>query len=130
MTFESLFVDPRGRTPRGQHIPALLVLLAVAGFYAFVVTGRTAEWCVVVLTYPFIVLHARRLHDMGMPAWPLALPAIMLLGMAWLRLYDPDAAVVLPATIAAMAVAAATVLLGLIGKGQSEANRFGAPVAA
>ncbi len=56
---------PGGRTSRGQFVPALLTLLAVVVFYVFLVKGRTAQWCMLVLLFPAIVLHARRLHDMG-----------------------------------------------------------------
>ena len=52
MNFESLFVNPNGRTSRGQFVPALITLLAVVVFYQFLVTGRTAQWCLLVLVFP------------------------------------------------------------------------------
>lgn len=79
MTYDSLFVNPAGRTPRNQFIPGLLVLLAVVLFYALLVKGRTATFCMLVLMYPGLTLHARRLHDMGRSAWLLVVPALLLL---------------------------------------------------
>ena len=75
MTFESLFVNPNGRTSRRQFIAALITLLAVVVFYAFLVGGRTGQWCLLVLLFPAVILHARRLHDMGHTAWLLLAPA-------------------------------------------------------
>ncbi len=65
MCFDFLFANPNGRTPRSQFLPALITLLAVLAFYAFRVTGLTAHWCMLMLVFPAVVLHARRLHDMG-----------------------------------------------------------------
>jgi hypothetical protein len=65
MVFDSLFGNPGGRTSRGEYAAALATLLAVAAFYAFVVTGRTAQWCMLVLLFPAVILHVRRLRDMG-----------------------------------------------------------------
>lgn len=52
MNFDSLFAGPGGRTSRAHFVPALLTLLAVFAFYAFIVKGRTAQWCMVVLLRP------------------------------------------------------------------------------
>jgi uncharacterized membrane protein YhaH (DUF805 family) len=130
MTYESLFVDGRGRTSRRHFIAALLVLLAVAVFYGYFVRGRTAQFCVAVLIFPAIVLHARRLHDMGRAAWTLALPAVLLLATAWFYLYDAESTLKTPVMMAAFAVSAGFTIWALAGKGQADANRFGAPAAA
>ncbi len=74
MIYESLFVNPNGRTSRKQFVPALMVLLAVVAFYAWLVTGRTAQWCLLVMVFPGFILHARRMHDMGRSAWVLLAP--------------------------------------------------------
>lgn len=79
MNFETLFVNPNGRTPRAQFVPAMITVLAVTAFYAFIVTGRTALFCMVVLLYPVFVLLARRLHDMGFSAWLLVAPLALML---------------------------------------------------
>lgn len=130
MSFDTVFVNPAGRTARGPFIAALIVLLAVAAFYAFVVTGRTAEFCLVVLIFPFIVLHARRLHDMGLTAWLLLAPGALMVATAWLRLYDADSQFLTPVSVIALVVSAGFVLWGVVGKGQAGANRFGEPAAA
>lgn len=130
MNYESLYVDPRGRTARKHFIGALIVLAVLFAFYNFLVTGRTAQWCMAVLIIPYVILHARRLHDMGVTAFLLVVPAALLVAMAWFHLYDAESTLVTPVTIAALAVAAAFSLWGVVGKGQAAANRFGAPAAA
>jgi uncharacterized membrane protein YhaH (DUF805 family) len=129
MNFETTFVNPQGRASRSQFVPALITVLAVALFYAFIVTGRNATWCVVFLLYPGFVLHARRLHDMGHNAWLLLVPvALMLVAFAiWLKLVSLGAQLDGIVPKVALGVAAAFALWGCIGKGQSEANTYGAP---
>lgn len=130
MTFESMFVNPRGRTPRGPFVGALLTLAAVIAFYALVVKGLTAQWCMVVLLYPAFVLLARRLHDMGKSAWPLILPLALNAASLGLHISKSSETWVMPLTWAGLAVAAAFSLWGLLGKGQAEPNKFGEPIPA
>jgi uncharacterized membrane protein YhaH (DUF805 family) len=132
MNFESLFVNPNGRTPRGQFVAALITLLAAVAFYAFLVTGLTAKWCTVVLLFPAVNLHARRLHDMGHSAWLLFVPGVLLVAAftLWARIVRLGAPLDAAVPLAALAVSAGFALWGCIGKGQAEANRFGAPAAA
>src|SRR5688572_13825678 len=88
MNFESLFVNPNGRTPRGEFVAALAILVAVVLFYKYLVTGRTAQFCLAVMIFPGFILHARRLHDMGYSALLLIVPtALMIVAFAiWLKL--------------------------------------------
>lgn len=132
MNFESLFVNPNGRTSRRQFVPALITLLAVVVFYAFLVTGRTAEWCLLVLMFPAIVLHARRLHDMGHTAWLLLAPAVPMLAAfaIWLQIFSLGAQLDSVVPLIALAISAGFAIWGCIGAGEAEANRFGAPAAA
>jgi uncharacterized membrane protein YhaH (DUF805 family) len=132
MNFESLFVNPNGRTSRGHFVPALITLLAVVAFYAILVKGVTGQWCLVVVLFPGVILHARRLHDMGHTAWLLLAPAIvMVVAFAiWLHIVSVGAQLDAAVPPIALAVSAGFALWGCIGKGQAEANRFGAPVAA
>ena len=130
MSFITLYARPDGRTARGPFVGALLTLLAAAAFYALLVKGRNGEWCLAVLVFPGIVLHARRLHDMGQTAWLLLAPGALLVAAIWLHMYGHDAALAGPVTVAALAVSAGFALWGLVGKGQAEANRFGEPAAA
>ncbi len=135
MSWDSLFVNPNGRTSRGQFTAALITLLAVVALYLYLVVGpngRNAQWCLLMLLFPAIILHARRLHDMGYTAWLLLVPgALMLLTFAmWLQFLSLGARLdgVLPAI--AIAVSVAVAIWGCLGNGQREANAFGAPAAA
>jgi uncharacterized membrane protein YhaH (DUF805 family) len=131
MNFDSLFVNPNGRTSRGQFVPALITLLAVVLFYQFLVTGLTAQWCLLVLVFPGIVLHARRLHDMGRNAWLLLAPGVlMVVAFAiWLHGLSLGAQLDAAVPMIALAVSVGFAIWGCIGTGQAEANRFGAPAA-
>jgi uncharacterized membrane protein YhaH (DUF805 family)/uncharacterized membrane protein YphA (DoxX/SURF4 family) len=115
--FESLFVNPNGRTSRSQFVPALISLLAAVAFYAFLVTGLTAQWCMLVLLFPFVILNARRLHDMGYSAWLLLVPAVLLVVTFCNRVHIislGDQLKTVP--MLALAVAAAFALWGCICK--------------
>jgi uncharacterized membrane protein YhaH (DUF805 family) len=127
MNFDTLFVSASGRTGRSQFIGALITLLAVFAFYHLLVPGRNSQWVQLVLLFPAIVLHARRLHDMGRAAWPLLVPAALVLATAWLYLYVPAAEAKGIVAMAALIASAGFIGWGLIGKGQAEANRFGQP---
>jgi uncharacterized membrane protein YhaH (DUF805 family) len=131
-SFELLFVNPNGRTPRGHFVAALITLLAVAAFYAFRVTGVTAHWCMLMLVFPAVMLHARRLHDIGHTAWLLIAPAVLTIAAfaIWLRIVSVSAPFSADVTLAAVIVAVGFALWGGIGRGQTAINRFGSPVAA
>ncbi|HUO67336.1 MAG TPA: DUF805 domain-containing protein [Gammaproteobacteria bacterium] len=129
MNFDTLFVYASGRTPRGQYIGALVTLLVSLGFYYFLVPGRNSQWVQLVFLYPAVVLLARRLHDMGRAAWPLIVPAALVIVMAYLYLYVPASGAKSGVKWAAIVVSAAFMVWGLVGKTQAEPNRFGAPAA-
>jgi uncharacterized membrane protein YhaH (DUF805 family) len=126
-SFDFLFVNPKGRTPRGQFAAALITLLAAVAFYAFLVKGATAHWAILVLVFPGVILHARRLHDMGHSAWMLVIPALLLLAAFanWLHLIRYGAPYSTAVPLIALAACAAFALWGCIGNGQAEASRFG-----
>ncbi len=132
MNFESLFVNPNGRTSRGQFVPALITLLAVVTFYAFLVTGRSALWSLLVLLFPAVILHARRLHDMGHTAWLLLAPGVLMVAAfaIWLRIVSLGAQFDAAVPLTALTTSAGFAVWGCIRRGQVEANRFGAPAAA
>lgn len=123
MTYDSLFVNPNGRTSRSHFLPALLVLIAIVLFYACFVKGRTATFCVLVLMYPGLTLHARRLHDMGRSAWLLLLPAALLLAAfsIWLEYASFGAGIDAWLPKVALAVAAAFALWGAAGSSRARA---------
>ena len=129
MNFDTLFVYASGRTPRNQYIGALITLLVSLGFYYFLVPGRNSQWVQLVFLYPAVVLLARRLHDMGRAAWPLVVPAALVVVMAYLYLYAPASGAKVSVKWAAIVVWAAFMVWGLVGKSQAEPNRFGAPSA-
>jgi uncharacterized membrane protein YhaH (DUF805 family) len=131
-SFELMFVNPNGRTPRGQFIAALITLLAVAAFYAFRVKGVTAHWCLLMLVFPAVMLHARRLHDIGHTAWLLVAPAVLTIAAfaVWLRLVSVGTQLGANLTLAAFIVSIGFAVWGCIGRGQAATNRFGSPVAA
>jgi len=116
MTFESLFVNPHGRTSRGQFISALITLLAVVAFYTMLVGGRTGQWSLAVLLFPAVILHARRLQDMGHTAWLLLAPAfLMVVAFAiWLGIVSFGAQVDAALPLIALAVSAGFVLWGCV----------------
>jgi uncharacterized membrane protein YhaH (DUF805 family) len=131
-SFDFLYVNPNGRTSRGQFVAALVTLLAVAAFYAFVVKGLTAHWCLLMLVLPGVILHARRLHDMGHSAWLVLVPAVLTVAAfaGWLHVFTFSAPLNVALPWAAFVVTAGFALWGCLGSGKAEANRFGTPLAA
>jgi uncharacterized membrane protein YhaH (DUF805 family) len=130
--FESLFVNAGGRTPRAHFVLGLLTLLAVVAFYLYFVAGRTGQWSLLVLVFPGVILHARRLHDMGHTAWLLAVPTVLMVAAFAIRLNLVDFGTRLDAAVpvTALVVATAFALWCCIGRGEAAANRYGAPVPA
>ncbi len=131
-SFSVLFVNPNGRTSRGQFTAALIPILVVVAFYALLVRGLTAHWCMLMLLFPAVILHARRLHDMGHSAWLMLLPAFLTLASfaIWFHIVSFGTQLDSGVPLAAVAVFSGFALWGCVGGGQAETNRFGAPVAA
>jgi uncharacterized membrane protein YhaH (DUF805 family) len=117
-TYDFLFVNPGGRASRSEFVPAVITVLVVVLFYAYLVTGRTAIWCLLVVLYPTIVLHARRLRDMGQNAWLVLAPAVlMVVAFAiWLKLFSLGAQLDSVVPLIALVVSAGFALWGCIGK--------------
>jgi uncharacterized membrane protein YhaH (DUF805 family) len=126
-SFEARYVDAGGRTSRGDFLPALAILLAAAAFYHFLVPSLLVRWILPVLLVPALVLHARRLRDMGQKAWWLLAPAALILAAVWIGAADPDHALLAPVGWAAAAVAVGFMLWGAIGNRQAGADRAGGP---
>ena len=129
MNFESVFIDPRGRTSRAVYIGGLIPLLLVVALYDLLVKGRNADWCLVFLLYPAFVLHARRLHDLGHTAWLLLAPGGALAALLWLRLANSQSPLAPPVSWIALVVSAAFIIWSAAQKGQTQPNRFGAVAA-
>ena len=130
MNFEDTFVNAGGRTSRNQFVAALIILLILVALYAYFIKGRSGQWSLLVLLFPAVVLHARRLHDMGKTALLLLVPGALIAAAIVLRMVSLGSQAEVAATGAAVVVSAAFSLWGLVGKGQDEANKFGEPVAA
>jgi uncharacterized membrane protein YhaH (DUF805 family)/uncharacterized membrane protein YphA (DoxX/SURF4 family) len=132
MIWDTLFVHPKGRTSRGQFTAALIPLAFVVWCYAGSGPNIYAPWDLLVLVYPAVVLHARRLHDMGRTGWSLLAPAVLtIIAMfIWARRISLGIQLDSAVPLAALVVFVGFALWGCIGKGQTEANGFGPPVAA
>jgi uncharacterized membrane protein YhaH (DUF805 family) len=132
LSFDVRFVNGAGRSSQGEFAAALVIILAVAAFYAFLVPSLTSAWCLPVLLFPGAVVSARRLHDMSRSGWLLVLPGVLLVAAfaTWIHRIDLGAPLNTAVQVAALAVSAAFALWGCIGRGKPEANRFGAPVTA
>jgi uncharacterized membrane protein YphA (DoxX/SURF4 family) len=73
-SFDTLYAIPLGGVSLAQFGGALAVLVLVAAFYHFVVTGGTAFYALLTLAYPALVLVARLVQGMGRDG-PAAEPA-------------------------------------------------------
>jgi uncharacterized membrane protein YhaH (DUF805 family) len=129
--FDLLFANLNGRTGRAEFLPALITLVAVTIFYYVEVKGRSGQWSMLVLVFPGIILHARRLHDMGYSGWLLVVPGLLMLAAFAIWLHIVSFGTQLDAAVPpiALAVSAAFALWGCIGKGRTESNSYGAAVA-
>lgn len=78
-SYDALFVNPNGSTSKAEYIPALITIIVAIAFFGMYITGRTAEFCMLVMVYPAYVLVVRRFHDMGYSAWLLFAPLLVVL---------------------------------------------------
>lgn len=85
-SYDALFVSNLGTTTRANFIPAVIVLFATFAFYTWLVGGRTADYCMVVLLYPLFTVLIRRFRDMGRHPWLLFAPVVLMLLAADIRL--------------------------------------------
>ena len=71
-SYDRLYAIPLGGVSMAQFVPALVLLLIVAAFYHYLVTGGTAFYALLTLAYPALVLIARLVQGMGRggPATP------------------------------------------------------------
>lgn len=131
--YNALYVQPGGRTSRKHFMMALLPLVIATLWY--VNKGPAvnyAAWGVLTLLYPAVVLHVRRLHDMGRSGWLMLVPtALTIVAMGiWANRIDLGAQWNGVVPIAAGVVFLAFAVWGCIDKGKAEANAFGPPVTA
>lgn len=132
-SYNTLYVHPSGRTARGLFLAALVPLALMVLWYTY--RGSAiyyAPWGVLVLLYPAVVLHVRRLHDMGRSGWWMAVPTVLtILAMGiWAKRISLGPQLDTAVPVAALVVFVAFAVWGAVGKGTNEANPFGPPVAA
>jgi uncharacterized membrane protein YhaH (DUF805 family) len=132
-SWNALFVQPNGRTSRRQFLLALLPLALGVLWYAR--KGPAVDyvpWGVLVLLYPAVVLHVRRLHDMGRTGWLMVLPAVLaVVAMGiWANRVSLGAQLDVAVPLAALVVFVGFALWGCIARGQASTNTFGPPLLA
>jgi uncharacterized membrane protein YhaH (DUF805 family) len=126
-SWNTLFVQPGGRTSRGHFLTALLPLALAVLWYAYKGPAiNYASWGVLVLLYPAVVLHVRRLHDMGRTGWLMLLPAVLtVVAMGiWAHRISLGAQLDLAVPLIALAAFVGFALWGCIARGQAGANTF------
>lgn len=84
--YDALFVNNQGKTSRADYFPAMAVVLLVIAFFGFIVGGRTADFCMLVLLYPLFTVLIRRFRDMGRHPWLLSAPVMLMLLASDIRL--------------------------------------------
>jgi uncharacterized membrane protein YhaH (DUF805 family)/uncharacterized membrane protein YphA (DoxX/SURF4 family) len=132
-SFNTLFVYPKGRTSRGPFLAALLPLALAVFWYAYKGPAVDyAPWGVLVLLYPAVVVHVRRLHDMGRTGWLTLVPGVLtVVAMGiWANRISLGSQLDVAVPLAALVVFIGFALWGCIARGQAETNPFGPPVAA
>ncbi len=132
-SWNTLFVQPNGRTSRGHFLAALLPLALGILWYAYKGPAIDyAPWGVLVLLYPAVVLHVRRLHDMGRTGWLVLAPAALtLLAMGiWTHRISLGTQLDAAVPLVALLVFIGFVIWGGVARGRAESNTFGPPVAA
>ncbi len=131
-TWDTLFVHSKGRTPREHFIGALIPLAIVVWWYVRASPNVYPQWSLLVLLFPAVVLHARRLHDLGHTGWLLLVPAVLTVAamMIWDHRLDWGAQLNFAVPLAALIVFVGFALWGCIGKGKAQSNAFGPPAMA
>lgn len=132
-SWNALFVQPGGRSSRSQFVGAVIPLaLAVLWYAKKGPAVDYAPWGVLVLVYPAVVLHVRRLHDMGRSGWLACVPAVLgVLAMGiWAGRISLGAQLDAVVPTAALVACVALALWGCIAKGQATADASRPAVAA
>jgi uncharacterized membrane protein YhaH (DUF805 family)/uncharacterized membrane protein YphA (DoxX/SURF4 family) len=132
-SWNTLFVRPNGRTSRGHFLTALFPLALSVLWYAYKGPAIDyASWGVLVLLYPAVVLHVRRLHDMGRTGWLMLFPSVLtVVAMGiWANRISLGTQLDLAVPLVALVVFIGFALWGCVEGGQTETNAFGPPVAA
>jgi uncharacterized membrane protein YhaH (DUF805 family)/uncharacterized membrane protein YphA (DoxX/SURF4 family) len=132
-SWNTLFVQPNGRTSRGHFLAALIPLALGVLWYAYKGPAvNYVPWGVLVLLYPAVVLHMRRLHDMGRSGWLMLVPTVLTVVamLIWANRISLGTQFDATVPLVALVVFIGFALWGCLAKGQTETNAFGPPVAA
>jgi uncharacterized membrane protein YhaH (DUF805 family)/uncharacterized membrane protein YphA (DoxX/SURF4 family) len=120
-SYNTLFVQSKGRTTRNTYIAALIPLaLATLWYLNKGPKVDYAPWGVLVLLYPAVVLQVRRLHDMGRSGWWTAIPAVLaVLAMGlWANRISLGAQLDAAMPMAALVASLGLILWGAVGAGR------------
>ena len=112
MNFAALYANPTGSTDKAPYTAALGILLAVVACYYILVPGRTGQFALLMLLYPAVVLHARRLQSMGKPAWLALIPGAALAATAWVHLSGAGASAGAASFVTGAAIGLSAVFIG------------------
>jgi uncharacterized membrane protein YhaH (DUF805 family)/uncharacterized membrane protein YphA (DoxX/SURF4 family) len=129
-SWNALFVQSNGRTARGDFLFALVPLALGVLWYAYKGAAvNYVPWGVLVLLYPAVVLHVRRLHDMGRSGWWMAVPAVLTVAamLIWANRLSFGAQLDSAIPLVALVAFAAFALWGCIARGQAETSTLAAP---
>jgi uncharacterized membrane protein YhaH (DUF805 family)/uncharacterized membrane protein YphA (DoxX/SURF4 family) len=132
-SWNTLFVQPNGRTSRGHFLAALIPLALATLWYAYKGPAvNYVPWGVLVLLYPAVVLHVRRLHDMGRSGWLMLVPAVLAVVAMGIWANRVSLGTQLDVAVPLVALVAFTgfAVWGCFTRGQAETNTYGPPVAA
>ena len=124
MIWDTLFVIPKAAPRAASSSAALIPLAIVVWWYAQAGPNVYPQWSLLVLLFPAVVLHARRLHDMGHSGWLLLAPAVLTVAaMAiWDHRLDLGAQLNFAVPLAAVVVFVGFAVWGCIGKGKARSQ--------
>jgi uncharacterized membrane protein YhaH (DUF805 family) len=131
-SWNALFVQSNGRTARGDFLFALVPLALGVLWYAYKGAAvNYVPWGVLVLLYPAVVLHVRRLHDMGRSGWWMVVPAVLTVPamLIWANRLSFGAQLDGAIPLVALVAFAGFALWGCIARGQAQTSTLTAPAA-
>ncbi len=130
MDLKILLLTPRGRIGRGPFWIGFAIVMVVS-LVLNMIPGVVGHLLGIILLWPQVCIHAKRLHDMGRTAWWMLAPVLVLLvcGVATYALAFSETGGGVSAGVAPLAIAAVCGIgfllwVGLT-PGSSQTNRFG-----
>ncbi len=124
-TYDFLFVNPSGRASRSEFVPAAITVLVVVLFYAYLVTGLTAMWCLVGRDVSRHCAPYQTVAGYGQNAWLVLVPAgLMVVAFAiWLKGFSFGAQLDSVVPLIALVVSAGFASVGLHRQGRRRSAR-------